>query len=319
MVLNRRAIKANARQFLTNGQWVHLFLAGIIIEAVNYINFGTSLYVQLRNTFNAIYQTQFINVSWNMMSLIALLLLPLEVSIAGYYLGCLRGRAPGLGSVYEEAAAHYSHYFGTMLLRRIYTVLWTMLFIIPGIVKSLSYSMAALIQHDNPTLTASQVLNLSQRITKGYKGSLFLMELSFLGWYLLGAVTFGIAYLYVHPYLYTTQAMYYELLRQNALDRGIASPWEFGMVPNNAFSPMAMRKISRPIGGKRTRAGMQTMAGIKTITASVGTTRLSIPRVHGKMMRIFGIQTGDPANENRKLRSGFQRGNPLLSITHQKS
>ena len=81
MVLNRRAIKANARQFLTNGQWVHLFLAGIIIEAVNYINFGTSLYVQLRNTFNAIYQTQFINVSWNMMSLIALLLLPLEVSI----------------------------------------------------------------------------------------------------------------------------------------------------------------------------------------------------------------------------------------------
>ena len=229
------AIKANARQFLTNGQWVHLFLAGIIIEAVNYINFGTSLYVQLRNTFNAIYQTQFINVSWNMMSLIALLLLPLEVSIAGYYLRCLRGRAPGLGSVYEEAAAHYSHYFGTMLLRRIYTVLWTMLFIIPGIVKSLSYSMAALIQHDNPTLTASQVLNLSQRITKGYKGSLFLMELSFLGWYLLGAVTFGIAYLYVHPYLYTTQAMYYELLRQNALDRGIASPWEFGMVPNNAF------------------------------------------------------------------------------------
>ena len=159
-VLNRRAIKANARQFLTNGQWVHLFLAGIIIEAVNYINFGTSLYVQLRNTFNAIYQTQFINVSWNMMSLIALLLLPLEVSIAGYYLGCLRGRAPGLGSVYEEAAAHYSHYFGTMLLRRIYTVLWTMLFIIPGIVKSLSYSMAALIQHDNPTLTALSLIHI---------------------------------------------------------------------------------------------------------------------------------------------------------------
>ena len=197
-------------------------------------------------------------------------------------------------------------------------MLWTMLFIIPGIVKSLSYSMAALIQHDNPTLTASQVLNLSQRITKGYKGSLFLMELSFLGWYLLGAVTFGIAYLYVHPYLYTTQAMYYELLRQNALDRGIASPWEFGMVPNNAFSPYGNAKNQPPIGGKRTRAGMQTMAGIKTITASVGTTRLSIPRVHGKMMRIFGIQTGDPANENRKLRSGFQRGNPLLSITQSK-
>lgn len=237
MALNRKAIKANARQFITNGQWMHLFLAGIVIEAVNYINFGTSTYVQLRNTFNAIYQTQFMNVSWNMLSLIILLLLPLEVSISGYYLSSLRGKAPGFGMVYEEAAAHYGRYFCTMLLRRIYTVLWSMLFVIPGIVKSLSYSMAPFIQHDNPALTSTQAINLSRRITKGYKGSLFCMELSFLGWYLLGAITFGAAYLYVHPYLYTTQAMYYELLRQNALDRRLASPWEFGIVPENTFSP----------------------------------------------------------------------------------
>lgn len=237
MALNRKAIKANARQFIANGQWVYLFLAGVVMEAVNYINVGTSTYVQLRNTFNAIYQTQFINVSWNMLSLIILLMLPLEVSIAGYYLSSLRGEQPGFGIVYEEAAAHYGRYFCTMLLRRIYTVLWTMLFLIPGIVKSLSYSMTAFIQHDNPSLTATQAISLSRRITKGYKGDLFVMELSFLGWYLLGAVTFGIAYLYVHPYLYTTQAMYYELLRQNALDCGIASPWEFGIVPEDAFSP----------------------------------------------------------------------------------
>lgn len=237
MALNRKAIKANARYFITNGQWMRLFLAGIVIEAVNYINFGTSTYVQLRNTFNAIYQTQFINVSWNMLSLIILLLLPLEVSIGGYYLSSLRGRKPGLSIVYEEAAANYGRYFCTMLLRRIYTILWSMLFVIPGIVKSLSYSMTPFIQHDNPLLTSTQAINLSRRITKGYKGSLFWMELSFLGWYLLGAITLGAAYLYVHPYLYTTQAMYYELLRQNALDRGIASPWEFGIVPENAFSP----------------------------------------------------------------------------------
>ena len=73
LVLNRRAIKAKPGSFLQTANGCILFLAGIIIEAVNYINFGTSLYVQLRNTFNAIYQTQFINVSWNMMSLIALL------------------------------------------------------------------------------------------------------------------------------------------------------------------------------------------------------------------------------------------------------
>lgn len=237
MALNRRAIKANARQFITNGQWVHLFLAGIVIEAVNYINFGTSTYVQLRNTFNVIYQTQFINVSWNIMSLIALLLLPLQVSIAGYYLGCLRNSGPELAGVYEEAAAHYGRYFCTMLLKRIYITLWTLLLIVPGIVKALSYSMTAFIQHDNPQLTSTQAINLSRRITKGYKGSLFAMELSFLGWHLLGTVTLGFSYLYVHPYLYTTQAMYYELLRQNALDRGIASPWEFGIVPEGTFSP----------------------------------------------------------------------------------
>ena len=237
MALNRRAIKANARQFIANGQWVHLFLAGIVIEAVNYINFGTSTYVQLRNTFNAIYQTQFFNVSWNIMSLIALLLLPLQVSIAGYYLSCLRKIGPELAGVYEEAAAHYGRYFCTMLLKRIYITLWTLLLVIPGIVKALSYSMTAFIQHDNPQLTSTQAIALSRRITKGYKGSLFVMQLSFFGWYLLGTITLGFAYLYVHPYLYTTQAMYYELLRQNALDRGIASPWEFGIVPEETFSP----------------------------------------------------------------------------------
>lgn len=246
LALNRKAIKANARQFIANGQWVHLFLAGIVLEAVNYINFGTSTYVQLRNTFNALYQTQFINVSWNMMSLIILLLLPLEISIGGYYLSSLRGKGPGFGSVYEEAAAHYGRYFCTMLLCRIYTVLWTMLLIIPGIVKSLSYSMTAFIQHENPSLTSAQAINLSKRITKGHKGSLLMMELSFLGWYLLGAITFGIAYLYVHPYLYTTQAMYYELLRQNALDRGIASPWEFGILPESTFSPYTSAENQPP-------------------------------------------------------------------------
>lgn len=194
-----------------------------------------------------------------------------------------------------------------------------MLFIIPGIVKSLSYSMAALIQHDNPTLTASQVLNLSQRITKGYKGSLFLMELSFLGWYLLGAVTFGIAIYMCIPIFTPHRPCIMSCCARMRSTVELLPPGNLAWCRTTPFPPMAMRKISRPIGGKRTRAGMQTMAGIKTITASVGTTRLSIPRVHGKMMRIFGIQTGDPANENRKLRSGFQRGNPLLSITHQKS
>ena len=78
------------------------------------------------------------------------------------------------------------------LLISIFTVLWSLLFIIPGIVKGLSYSMAFYIKSDHPDYDWKACISESKRITNGNKGKLFVLQLSFIGWYIIGALCLGI-------------------------------------------------------------------------------------------------------------------------------
>ena len=87
-----------------------------------------------------------------------------------------------------------------------------MLFVIPGIVKGLSYSMAHYVLADHPEMTARQALNESKRITQGHKGELFVLNLSFLGWQILASFTFGILYIWLIPYMQATVANFYRSL-----------------------------------------------------------------------------------------------------------
>jgi uncharacterized membrane protein len=99
------------------------------------------------------------------------------------------------------------------LLIGVFTFLWTLLLFVPGIIKALSYSMSFYILAENPGMTATEALNESKRMTKGYKGKLFMLGLSFILWFLLGSVTLGIAYIYVVPYVSTTMANFYKELK----------------------------------------------------------------------------------------------------------
>jgi len=101
----------------------------------------------------------------------------------------------------------------TYFLVELFTALWSLLFIIPGIVKAYSYMFAPYILADNPELTPRDAINKSKEMTEGYKMDLFILSLSFLGWYLLVAVTFGIAGIYVLPYTNTTIANAYNSLK----------------------------------------------------------------------------------------------------------
>jgi uncharacterized membrane protein len=105
------------------------------------------------------------------------------------------------------------------------------LFIIPGIVKSYAYMMMPYILADCPTVTAREALRLSRRMTKGHKGKLFVLTLSFIGWGILTVLTFGILYIvYVGPYMHTTFAGFYIELRDKAFADGVITPAELGMV-----------------------------------------------------------------------------------------
>lgn len=90
-----------------------------------------------------------------------------------------------------------------------FTFLWSLLFIIPGIVKAYAYSMAPYVLADNPGMTAREALRESVRITNGHKGELFVMALSFVGWFLLVPLTLGLIMIWLVPYANATLANYY--------------------------------------------------------------------------------------------------------------
>lgn len=101
------------------------------------------------------------------------------------------------------------------LLRNLYTFLWGLLLLIPGIVKSYSYAMTPFILADHPEMTAKQAIEASKAMMDGYKGDLFVLELTFLGWDLLCILTLGIGSLWLTPYKAAAEAAFYrELLAQ---------------------------------------------------------------------------------------------------------
>ncbi len=99
------------------------------------------------------------------------------------------------------------------LLQSIFIFLWSLLLIIPGIIKTYSYSMAFYIMNDHPEYTAKQCLDESRRMMDGHKFDLFLLHLSFIGWIIVGALTFGIGILWVEPYMQMSVACFYEEIK----------------------------------------------------------------------------------------------------------
>ncbi len=113
----------------------------------------------------------------------------------------------------------------TGILKWLYTGLWSLLFVIPGIVKSYSYAMTMYIMQDHPELSGNDAITKSRRMMDGHKFDLFILDLSFIGWYLLGALTFGILIVfYVEPYRQVTRANFYEQLRMDY--EGLTAPQE---------------------------------------------------------------------------------------------
>ena len=102
--------------------------------------------------------------------------------------------------------------FGLNLLVGLFTFLWSLLFIIPGIIASLSYSMALYIKMENPEIGALEAIKMSQKITDGHKLEIFLLPLSFIGWFILGIVTI-VGLIPVTAYLtYATLEQYKDLM-----------------------------------------------------------------------------------------------------------
>lgn len=108
-----------------------------------------------------------------------------------------------------------------MFLRQLYIFGWSLLFIIPGIVKAYSYMLVPYILAENDDLDKDRVFQMSRDMMDGHKMEAFVLELSFFGWNLLGALTWGVLNIfYVNPYIHATMAEFYSALKAEALQNG---------------------------------------------------------------------------------------------------
>ena len=138
-------------------------------------------------------------------------LLPLVVGMCAAFYGLLHGDKENfVKGAFRVGFNNWAHNVGGMLLMAVYTLLWTLCLVVPGIIKSLSYAMTPYILNERPELTADEAIKLSMKMMEGHKMDLFIFYLSFIGWYLLAMLTCCIGYLWLIPYVYTAQAAFYE-------------------------------------------------------------------------------------------------------------
>lgn len=227
--LDNKVIKSNARDFIRGRLWMFwsvLLVVGIIESLANSLPqwiFGDRLSnisdIIAGNPDNIPKEISSSVFGWYYVLnvLITIVLIPLNIGVAQNVLAWSRGEDVNKWKVLFggfNSAKIFFKQVGVVVLNTILCVLWAILLVIPGIIKGLAYSMYPYVLRDEPDLSVWQTLKKSEAIMKGYKGKLFLMYLSFVGWFILGAFTFGILYIWLTPYVMTSTVKFYDDVRR---------------------------------------------------------------------------------------------------------
>jgi len=151
---------------------------------------------------------------------------PLLLAISQYFLEVSSQKRPTVMDFFDAFNRSLSASLA-YLWQCLWTLLWLLAFIVPGVIKWLSYSMQMFLLSDEPTLDGRRALTLSKQLTEGYKWELFVTHLSFAGWVSLALATGGLALVYILPYYYTTMAVIYRYLKEQALINGRVTAADF--------------------------------------------------------------------------------------------
>ena len=145
---------------------------------------------------------------------------PLEYGMAYIFLKQARDHQPvQLGDMFRGFQDDFGGTFLIGLMTSLFTFLWSLLFVIPGIIAAYRYSMATYIMAENPTIAPSDAIERSKALMDGRKGDLFCLDLSFFGWALLTVLTAGIGALWLTPYMAVSRAAFYRSLPRSMGDR----------------------------------------------------------------------------------------------------
>ncbi|MFC4077118.1 DUF975 family protein [Salinithrix halophila] len=135
---------------------------------------------------------------------------PFVLGLARVFLHIARNQTPkGALFSYLTNGQRYLKSVWFYVLQSIYLFLWTLLLVIPGIIKGYSYAMTSYILVDHPEYSVNQAITKSRELMNGYKWKLFLLQLSFIGWFFLSLLTFGIGFIWLAPYYQAAGAQFY--------------------------------------------------------------------------------------------------------------
>ena len=215
---NRTELKQRARMAFKKNYWtavVTSIVLGIAIAAVT----AFSGFHAGGETLRALSETSFhVSAGIGGAALLALLfnffvMKPLEVGARRYFLNISEGHGD-INDILYGFNSNYMNNALAMFLKDMIISLWSLLFIIPGVIKMYAYRMVPYIMAENPEMDGSEALKISEEMMNGHKWDAFVLDLTFLGWKLLSIFTLGIAgVFYVNPYVYTTDAELYKAIK----------------------------------------------------------------------------------------------------------
>lgn len=138
---------------------------------------------------------------------------PLTVGLNLMYLKSYRENTARMETVFSVFNKNFANYIAGYLLKNLFTFFWSLLFIIPGIIKTYSYAMTEYVLADNPEMDGIDAITKSRELMDGNKWRLFCLHFSFIGWILLSILTLGIGAFFLAPYIQaTTTAFYLDLI-----------------------------------------------------------------------------------------------------------
>ena len=211
-MFTRKELKENAKQQL-KGNWGRAILAYFIAAAIVSVLSLLVIFPTLKKSVVG-YQVSFPIWTWILFVVIFLASSGLVIGIAKFFLDLSRRSGAEVKTIFDG----YKIFGKSLLLQLltfIFTYLWSLLLVIPGIVASYRYRLAAYLLIDDETMTAKQAIDQSKQMMMGHKGDLFVLDLSFIGWAILATIPFGLGYLWLCPYMETTYANFYLSLKQS--------------------------------------------------------------------------------------------------------
>lgn len=147
-------------------------------------------------------------------ALSAFLLNPIVIGVQRFFV-VSHYRKADLNELAYGFSNNYMNVVKIMFMRQMYVFLWSMLFVIPGIIKGYEYRMIPYILAEHPDIDSEQAFAISKQMMDGNKWNAFVLDLSFIGWWLLSAITCNIlSIFYVHPYTLMTSAELYVALKE---------------------------------------------------------------------------------------------------------